>query len=163
LGVAAIGFVSASRHVSSDARRPLALGFCLLEGKIMTRFDAIMFGVASGALALAGPVGAQEAQANASALRGTNCAQFMESVEMATASSRAGGKQLSGEELEAATEAQDELIITLFWVHGYQAGKSGQAAVLDQQWMARTVARMGEICTAKGNEKLPISEAVKLL
>lgn len=122
-----------------------------------------MLSVAAGALALTGSVSAQGSEAGASSLRGTNCAQFLDAVEAATASSRSDGKALSSAELDAETEAQDELVITLFWVHGYQAGKTGQAAVLDQQWMARTVARMGEICSAKGNEKLPISEAVKQL
>ncbi len=112
--------------------------------------------------ALAVQAGAQESQTNATTLRGTNCAQFLDAIEVAAIAVRAGDKA-TAEDIDAAADAQDELIITLFWVHGYQSGKTGTLAQLDQQWMARTVARMTEICTAEGNSELPISEAVKQL
>lgn len=124
------------------------------------KLGSIIVAGAIGALAV--QAGAQGSQADAATLRGTNCAQFLDAVEVAAVAARAGDKA-TAEDIEAASDAQDELIITLFWVHGYQSGKTGTPAVLDQQWMARTVARMTEICTAKGNAELPISEAVKLL
>ncbi|MEE4316955.1 MAG: HdeA/HdeB family chaperone [Erythrobacter sp.] len=114
-------------------------------------------------LLLASPAIAQQASTGSTALRGTNCEQFLDAVQIAAAPSAAGGTQLSAEDLEAAEDAQDEVIITLFWIHGYQTGKTGQAVLLDQQWMAGTVKKMADICTAKGNETLPISEAVKQL
>lgn len=127
------------------------------------KFGKFIACAATAMVALFTPASAQEPDAGAASLRGTNCAQFMDAVVTATMPAPTDGKAASAEELDAATEAQDELIVTLFWVHGYQAGKTGQAALLDQQWMAQTVARLGEICSAKGNEKLPISEAVKQL
>lgn len=119
--------------------------------------------IVAGAIgALAVQAGAQDSQANPATLRGTNCEQFLDAVEVAAVAARAGDKA-TAEEIEAASDAQDELIITLFWIHGYQSGKTGNPSMLDQQWMARTVGRMTEICSAKGNAELPISEAVKQL
>jgi hypothetical protein len=142
----------------------MAVPFSLIcNGRIIMRLGEFIACVAAAVVALSAPASAQEPGAGAASLRGTNCAQFIDAVATATAPARSDGKAASSEELDAATEAQDELIITLFWVHGYQAGKTGHASLLDQQWMARTVARMGEICSVKGNEKLPISEAVKQL
>ncbi len=119
--------------------------------------------IVAGAIgALAVQAGAQDSQANPPTLRGTNCEQFLDAVEVAAVAARAGDKA-TADEIEAASDAQDELIITLFWIHGYQSGKTGNPSLLDQQWMARTVARMTEICSAKGNTEMPISEAVKQL
>lgn len=126
------------------------------------KFTNLML-AAAGAASLAATAGAQNAPAASATLRGTNCGQFLDAVDTAAMPARSGNEKLSNEDLEAAADAQDELVITLFWVHGYQAGKSGTAAQLDQQWMAKTVGRMSQICSAKGNEKLPISEAVKQL
>jgi cation diffusion facilitator CzcD-associated flavoprotein CzcO len=127
------------------------------------KLGSIILAGTACALALAVPAGAQQAQPTGALLRGTNCAQFLDALDVAAAPARAGDQKVSPEEVEAASDAQDELIITLFWVHGYQSGKTGQPAMLDQQWMARTVARMTEICSASGNAELPISEAVKQL
>lgn len=119
--------------------------------------------IVAGAIgALAVQAGAQDSPANPTTLRGTNCEQFLDAVEVAALAARAGDKA-TADEIEAASDAQDELIITLFWIHGYQSGKTGNPSLLDQQWMARTVGRMTEICSAKGNAELPISEAVKQL
>jgi len=122
-----------------------------------------LIGFAAGTLLLTPTAYARDAGTGPVALRGTNCWQFLEAVEMAAAPSKAGDKALPAEEMEAAADAQDELIITLFWVHGYQTGKAGTAAMLDQSWMAGTVSRMVEICGADGNGELAISEAVKQL
>lgn len=129
----------------------------------MMTLKASTWSAAGAALLLGAAVHAESPPAAGAVLRGTNCAQFMDAVDTAAGPSRAGDRKLSPEDQEAAADAQDELVITLFWVHGYQTGKTGIAAQLDQQWMAKTVARMTQVCSAKGNEKLPISEAVKQL
>jgi hypothetical protein len=123
----------------------------------------LLSGSVVSALLLATAAGAQEPSTGSTAMRGTNCGQFLESVEVAAAPASPGGAKLSAADLEAANDAQDEVIITLFWIHGYQSGKAGAAAVLDQQWIAGTVKKIAEICRAKGNAGLPISEAVKQL
>jgi hypothetical protein len=139
------------RQVAAAGGEPEMNGFTLLSYP------------AASALLLASPAIAQEAGAGSTTLRGTNCEQFLDAVKTAAAPANADGAQLSAEDLEAAEDAQDEVIITLFWIHGYQTGKTGKAVLLDQQWMAGTVKRMADICTTKGNETLPISEAVKQL
>lgn len=82
-------------------------------------------------------------------LKGATCSQFLRAVE---AASEADG--------EAAASAQDELVITLFWIHGFVSGKSGTPPKLDSKWMSTTVTRLNQVCKGKAAADKPISVAV---
>lgn len=98
------------------------------------------------------------AQQSGNGLSGSDCKQFLQAVEVAA-------EQNAKTEIQkrAAQAAQDEIIITVFWVHGYLTGKTGQSPTLDSAWIAGTVNRLSAICTTDGLSRMSIAEAAKQL
>jgi hypothetical protein len=91
-------------------------------------------------------------------LTGTTCSQFLETAEIAGMKSPAPGAQS-----RAVEAARDELIITMFWVHGFETAKAGTQPQLDQAWLQDRISRLARICKAKGAATLPIAAAVAKL
>ncbi|MCU0890669.1 MAG: hypothetical protein MUE77_02740 [Sandarakinorhabdus sp.] len=68
-----------------------------------------------------------------------SCADFLETAKVAVDTGNA----------QAAAAAQDELANDLTWLHGYLfATRKGDIAVLSQDWMKATVARVHARCSA---------------
>jgi len=60
------------------------------------------------------------------------------------------GKNPSKERQRQAIEAQDDVAIGLYWIHGYLVGTKGEAAPrLTKEWMQTEVVRLVEVCKAK--------------
>jgi hypothetical protein len=60
------------------------------------------------------------------------------------------GKNPSEERQRQAIEAQDDVAIGLYWIHGYLVGTKGQAAPrLTREWMQTEVVRLVDVCKAK--------------
>jgi hypothetical protein len=58
------------------------------------------------------------------------------------------GKNPSSERRRRAIEAQDDVAIGLYWIHGYLVGTRGAAApVLTREWMSSEVVRLVELCS----------------
>lgn len=93
-----------------------------------------------------------------SELTGTTCSQFLETAEIAGMKSPAPGAQA-----RAVEAARDELIITMFWVHGYETAKTGRQPQLDQAWLQDRITRLARVCKAKGAATMPISAAAAKL
>lgn len=91
-------------------------------------------------------------------MAGTTCGQFLGLVATAAEQSPAPGAHAS-----AVEAARDELIITMFWVHGFATAKAGTPPRLDKVWISNQVEKLAGICKAKGATKLPIAQAVALL
>jgi hypothetical protein len=59
------------------------------------------------------------------------------------------GKHPSRERRKRAIEAQDDVAMGLYWIHGYLVGTRGAAApALTKEWMSSEVVRLYELCTA---------------
>lgn len=57
------------------------------------------------------------------------------------------GKNPSTERRKRAIEAQDDVAIGLYWIHGYLVGTKGAAApALTLEWMSSEVVRLVELC-----------------
>jgi hypothetical protein len=91
-------------------------------------------------------------------MAGTNCGQFLGIVEMAAEKNPAPGAHAS-----AVEAARDELIITMFWVHGFATGKAGTPPRLDKAWISNRIEKLAGICKTKGAANLPIAQAAALL
>lgn len=111
--------------------------------------------VTTASLLLAAGVHAAPAQEE---FAGTNCGQFLETVELA-----ADQKPEAGAHADAVEAARDEVIITMFWVHGYATAKAGKPPRLDKAWISDRVEKLATICKAKGAANMPISQAVAKL
>jgi hypothetical protein len=60
------------------------------------------------------------------------------------------GKNPSKERQRQAIEAQDDIAIGLYWIHGYLVGAKGAAAPpLTKAWMEGEVVRLVEVCKVK--------------
>lgn len=60
------------------------------------------------------------------------------------------GKDPSEERKRQAIEAQDDVAIGLYWIHGYLVGSKGDAAPkLTKEWMQSEVVRLVDVCRAK--------------
>jgi hypothetical protein len=60
------------------------------------------------------------------------------------------GPNPSPERQRQAVEAQDDVAIGLYWIHGYLVGTKGEAAPrLSKDWMQAEVVRLVEMCKAK--------------
>lgn len=99
-----------------------------------------------------------QAASPAPGLTGTDCSQFLDSAEMAAVK-----KPVPGAQTRAVEAARDELIITMFWVHGFETAKTGTLSKLDQTWLQDRITRLARICKAKGAASMPISAAVAKL
>jgi hypothetical protein len=91
-------------------------------------------------------------------LSGTTCTQFLETAEIAGLKSPAPGA-----ESRAVEAARDELIITMFWVHGFETAKTGTPPRLDQAWLQDRVGKLARVCKAKGAGSMSIASAVAKL
>jgi hypothetical protein len=60
------------------------------------------------------------------------------------------GTNPTEERQRQAVEAQDDVAIGLYWIHGYLVGTKGAAAPrLSKEWMQSEVVRLVEVCKAK--------------
>jgi hypothetical protein len=60
------------------------------------------------------------------------------------------GPNPSPERQRQAVEAQDDVAIGLYWIHGYLVGTKGEAAPkLTRAWMQTEVVRLVEVCKAQ--------------
>lgn len=60
------------------------------------------------------------------------------------------GKNPSKERQQQAIEAQDDVAIGLYWIHGYLVGTKGAAAPpLTRAWMETEIVRLVEVCKTK--------------
>lgn len=73
------------------------------------------------------------------------------------------GKNPSKERQRQAIEAQDDVAIGLYWIHGYLVGSKGNAAPkLTKAWMEAEVVRLVEVCNAKSPDgKLSLVQAMQ--
>ena len=59
------------------------------------------------------------------------------------------GKNPSKERRQQAIEAQDDVAIGLYWIHGYLVGTKGAAAPpLTREWMESEIVRLVDLCKA---------------
>jgi hypothetical protein len=60
------------------------------------------------------------------------------------------GQNPTEERQRQAVEAQDDVAIGLYWIHGYLVGTKGDAAPrLTKEWMQSEVVRLVEVCKAQ--------------
>ncbi len=60
------------------------------------------------------------------------------------------GKNPSKERQRQAIEAQDDVAIGLYWIHGFLVGSKGAAAPpLTRAWMESEIVRLVEVCKAR--------------
>lgn len=60
------------------------------------------------------------------------------------------GKSPSKNRQQQAIEAQDDVAIGLYWIHGFLVGSKGAAApALTKAWMESEIVRLVEVCKAK--------------
>jgi hypothetical protein len=57
------------------------------------------------------------------------------------------GRNASSARKQRAIEAQDDVAMGLYWIHGYLVGTKGAAApALTREWMSSEVVRLVELC-----------------
>jgi hypothetical protein len=73
------------------------------------------------------------------------------------------GKNPSKDRQRQAIEAQDDVAIGLYWIHGYLVGSKGDAAPkLTRGWMESEIVRLVELCKAKSPDgKLSLVQAMQ--
>lgn len=94
------------------------------------------------AAATISPVYAQTIPSDTSDLMDFTCSQYLQSVRIADA-----GNRPSAERSKQAIAAQDALVSTVLWVHGYMSGRSPRAPEpLTRAWMIETVGNVAKLC-----------------
>lgn len=95
-------------------------------------------------------------------LLATTCADYLTAARIADP-----GKDPSDERKAEAIEAQDAMVDTMSWAHGYQTGRSGSVAAakpLTKAWMVENVSRLAEICEKNSIDgSMRLAEAVAKL
>lgn len=84
----------------------------------------------------------------------TNCTQFTRMLRNAQPGT-------TPEEKVVANSAQEELIVTMFWVHGYVSGRAGTPPALNRTWLTENTRKLADKCSASGAGKMRIIDAAK--
>jgi hypothetical protein len=83
------------------------------------------------------------------------CSDLMAALRMADP-----GKQPSSKRQAAAEEAQDDIAVALFWLHGWHVARGEASLPVKRDWMVNELKRVVDACKAQSPDGTALVSAV---